>query len=202
MRAITIMPARAAALLGAAALVVAACTSGASSAPSAAASAAESAAASAASAAAGQAYQVAIAQDAKLGAILTGEDGKTLYVLKKDTAGKSACNGQCATNWPPFTLDAGESVTAGSGVTGTLATMKRDDGSTQVTYDGAPLYYFKGDQKAGDTNGQGVSGVWFAATPTGGSSAGASPSPSAASGGGYGAGYGAGHGGGYGSSAP
>jgi len=121
-------------------------------------------AAPAASAAAGV-YEVTTATDAKTGTFLTGEDGKTLYIFTKDAPGTSACAGDCAATWPPFILASGESVKAGSGVAGTLATITRADGSAQVTYNGQPLYYFAADQKAGDVNGQGVGGVWFAAKP-------------------------------------
>ena len=66
----------------------------------------------------GEAYEVDTATDATLGAILVGEDGMTLYIFKKDSGGKSACNGDCATKWPPFVLEEDETVTAGDGVTG------------------------------------------------------------------------------------
>ena len=59
-------------------------------------------------------------------------------------------------------------VNAGDGVTGTFGTVKRDDGTTQVTYAGAPIYYFAKDTKAGDVTGQGVGGVWFVAAVAGG----------------------------------
>lgn len=88
------------------------------------------------------------------------------YIFKKDTTpGTSACSGSCATNWPPFTTTSPATLKAGAGVTGTLATIKRDDGTDQVTYNGAPLYYFAGDSKAGDSNGQNVGGIWFIAAP-------------------------------------
>ncbi len=165
-------------VFAAAALVLAACSStGAATStppPSAAPSAAPSQAA-------GTSYEVKSVTDAKLGAFLTGEDGKTLYVFTRDTGGKSVCNGDCAKNWPPFTLDAGESVKAGAGVTGTFATITRDDGTTQVTYQGAPLYYFAKDAKAGDVTGQGIGGVWFVAATAGGPGGGsATPVPTAA----------------------
>jgi predicted lipoprotein with Yx(FWY)xxD motif len=102
-----------------------------------------------------------------VGTYLTGKDGKTLYTFKNDTAGsgKSTCNGGCATNWPPYVLDAGDEVAPGDGVTGSITTITRDDGTTQVAYNGWPLYYFVGDTAAGDTNGQGVNDVWFVAVP-------------------------------------
>ncbi len=126
---------------------------------------ASAAASVAASTAAGEAYEVDIATVAA-GKTLTGEDGKTLYIFKKDTTpGKSVCNGDCATNWPPFLTTAADTIKAGAGVTGTLATIKRDDGTDQVTYNGAPVYYFAGDSKAGDSAGQGVGNIWFIAAP-------------------------------------
>lgn len=134
----------------------------------------------------GEAYVVAVANDAKLGAFLTGDNGKSLYLLATDSSGKSTCANECAANWPPFTLDAGETVSAGSGVTGTVATFTRDDGSTQVTINGLPLYYFAGDTAAGQTNGQGFGGKWYVAspagTPVGATGAGASPKESKCSG--------------------
>jgi predicted lipoprotein with Yx(FWY)xxD motif len=107
-------------------------------------------------------YTLTLHQDPTLGMILTGDDGKTLYELTKDSAGTTTCTGSCATNWPPFTLAGGDTAVAGSGVTGTVTTLQRPDGGTQVALNGHPLYYFKGDSAAGDTNGEGVNGVWFA----------------------------------------
>ncbi len=140
--------------------------------------AASAAPASAAPSTAGAAQNVTMATGS-VGTFLAGGNGMTLYTYKKDTTpGTSACTAGCATNWPPFKLGAGETVQAGTGVTGTFATIKRDDGSDQVTYNGAPLYYFVGDTKAGDTSGQGLNNVWYVASPTGSAPGGsASPSP-------------------------
>jgi predicted lipoprotein with Yx(FWY)xxD motif len=163
---------------GVLALVAAACSSSTGGSPAASAqapTAAPSAAASAAgSAAAGDVYEVKVATGA-MGSYITGEDGKTLYEFTPDSANTSTCTGQCATNWPAFTLDAGESVKAGDGVTGALTTFARADGTMQVAINGIPLYYFAKDTKAGDTGGQGISGKWFVASPTGAAPA-ASPS--------------------------
>jgi predicted lipoprotein with Yx(FWY)xxD motif len=100
-----------------------------------------------------------------VGAYLTGDGGRTLYTFKMDSPNSSACTGGCAGTWPPFVLGTGGAVTAGTGVTGSLTTFARPDGSMQVAYNGAPLYYFASDAKAGDTNGQGVGGKWFVAAP-------------------------------------
>ena len=150
-------------------LIAAACSSGASPAPTttpAASPAAASGAPGASSAAAGTA--VTSVSNASLGDYLAGDNGLTLYVLTTDTAGTSTCTGTCAATWPPFTVGAGETPTAGAGVTGALGTITRADGTIQVTYMGAPLYYYAGDTKAGDVNGQGLKGVWFVAATTGG----------------------------------
>jgi predicted lipoprotein with Yx(FWY)xxD motif len=124
-------------------------------------------ASSAPSEAAGGAYTLTVVStNATVGDYLSGEDGKTLYTFSPDSApNKSTCTGDCATNWPPFVLEPGETAVAGAGVSGTIATFARDDGSTQVSYNGKPLYYFAGDKAAGDTAGQGIGGKWFAAKP-------------------------------------
>src|SRR5579862_2551259 len=130
-------------------VLVAACgASGASTAPS-------EAGASAGPSGAAAVYELKVATGAQ-GAYITGEDGKSLYMLMTDSATTSTCTGTCAGTWPPFTLDPGESTKAGDGVTGTIATFTRADGSTQVTINGHELYYFSGDSAAGQTNGQGV----------------------------------------------
>ena len=97
--------------------------------------------------------------------MLVGPNGMTLYTFDKDAGGKSVCNGQCATNWPPFTVDDKSQLKADSGVTGTLDVLTRTDGKLQVTYKGAPLYYYAADTAAGDTKGDGVAGKWKVAAP-------------------------------------
>jgi predicted lipoprotein with Yx(FWY)xxD motif len=90
-----------------------------------------------------------------VGDVLTGPNGRTLYLFEKDTGPKSTCSGECANDWPPLT--AGGKLTAGSDVKASmLGTTKRSDGASQVTYNGHPLYYFEGDKNAGDTAGQGL----------------------------------------------
>ena len=160
-------------LFAGAILLIAACGGGASPSPSAAPSTAPSASPSAeasaepSGSAAGEVYTVNVVQSAALGDYLTGENGLTLYVFKKDSNDTSTCGTGCADNWPPFALEGSETVAGGAGVTGTFGTMTRADGKTQVTYDHHPLYYYKGDTKAGDTNGQGMNAVWFVAPVTG-----------------------------------
>ncbi len=87
--------------------------------------------------------------------VVDGASGLTLYQFASDTAGsgKSACTAGCATTWPPMTVASGTTPSAGAGVSGTLGTITRDDGTTQVTYNGRPLYHYSGDSAPGDTNG-------------------------------------------------
>jgi predicted lipoprotein with Yx(FWY)xxD motif len=104
-----------------------------------------------------------------LGKILVNSKGRTLYLFKHDSSTTSTCFGACAVNWPPLRVSG--KPTLGSGANASLAgTTKRSDGKTQVTYNGHPLYLFSGDNKAGDTNGEGVSafgGLWYAVSPAG-----------------------------------
>ncbi len=108
---------------------------------------------------------VLVAQNANLGvAILTDPSGMTLYTFANDQPGTSTCNGGCASTWPPFQPPAGD-LTLPDGATGTLDQIMRADGTMQVTYNGMPLYYYAGDMNPGDTNGEGIGGVWYAAQP-------------------------------------
>ena len=105
----------------------------------------------------------------RLGKILVGSRGRTLYLFKKDTRGKSSCSGTCAVNWPPL-LATGRRV-AGSGVRASkLTTTSRSNRQQQVIYDGHPLYRFIGDTGPGDTNGEGLTAFgarWFVVSPAG-----------------------------------
>ena len=106
---------------------------------------------------------VQVAHNAKFGAILVNAQGMTLYSFTKDSKNNSACSGACAQLWPPLTVSG--SPTAGSGVTGTIGTFSRSDGSSQVTCNGVPLYTYAADKSAGQVNGQGKLGLWFAVQP-------------------------------------
>ncbi|MGA3057788.1 MAG: hypothetical protein ABSE70_07105 [Candidatus Limnocylindrales bacterium] len=117
--------------------------------------------------------------DPTLGAYLTGAGGMTLYVFTKDTPDTSTCTGTCATSWPPLTVASGATIQGPSGAAGTFATITRADGTFQVTYNHMPLYYFAGDSAAGDTTGQGKSGVWFVAPVSGSLPSAAAPSVAA-----------------------
>jgi predicted lipoprotein with Yx(FWY)xxD motif len=109
------------------------------------------------------AVTVAVA-GSRLGDILVDAEGRTLYAFTKDKGDQSACSGDCATSWPALTGTA----TAGTGAQASLlSTSMQADGTSQVTYDGRPLYHFAGDTKPGDTNGQAVGDVWFAVAADG-----------------------------------
>jgi predicted lipoprotein with Yx(FWY)xxD motif len=91
----------------------------------------------------------------KLGPILVDAQGRTLYLFEADKTSKSTCDGSCASAWPPLTVTG--APMAGTGVKASLlGTSKRDDGTTEVTYAGHPLYGYVGDSAAGDTTGQGL----------------------------------------------
>ena len=99
--------------------------------------------------------------DSDLGKIVVDADGRTVYVFDKDTAGsgKSACSGDCLAKWPAVTADSDKPAV--DGVSGEIGTITRDDGSTQVTLGGMPLYLYAGDSQAGDVTGQAVGGIWW-----------------------------------------
>jgi predicted lipoprotein with Yx(FWY)xxD motif len=125
----------------------------------------------------------------KVGSVLTGPNGKTLYYFTTDTAGATTCTGQCAVVWPPLTVPAGATAMLPSGVTGTVTTVQRPDGSAQVSYDGHLLYYYQGDTAAGQDKGQGVDGTWFVSTTSGSASGSGATTTTGAGGGGGGVGF-------------
>jgi predicted lipoprotein with Yx(FWY)xxD motif len=115
--------------------------------------------------------------------VLTNSQGLTVYWFAPDTPTTSKCTGSCATYWPPVKGPA----TAGSGVTGTLGTITRSDGTTQATYDGHPLYTYVADTAPGQNKGNGLNisgGLWYEMTVSG--STPAAGAAASASKGGYG----------------
>jgi predicted lipoprotein with Yx(FWY)xxD motif len=86
--------------------------------------------------------------------VMTDARGMTLYTFDKDPAGRSACNGQCAKNWPPF------EAPADARPSGDWSVVTRDDGTRQWAWQGKPLYRWVKDMKPGDTTGDGVNHVW------------------------------------------
>ena len=93
----------------------------------------------------------------KLGRILVNSHGRTLYIWAHDHGSKSTCYGMCAKYWPAVTTAGKPQALAGVRQS-LLGTSRRNDGRTQVTYKGHPLYLFAGDTKPGDTKGEGLTG--------------------------------------------
>ena len=171
-----------AAALAALALTVSACASSGSSSTASGSTAAGSSPASSAAASSPAASGGTALTARSIGGqqVLTNSAGLTLYWFVPDTSTTSKCTGSCATYWPPVTGPA----TAGSGVTGTLGTITRSDGTKQVTYDGHPLYTYAGDTAPGQAKGNGLNasgGLWYEMTVSG-----ATPAASASTGGGGG----------------
>ena len=99
--------------------------------------------------------------------ILVDSRGFTLYHRTTEKKGSVNCIGTCRKSWPPLLVSSATPV-AGAGLSAAkLGTIKRPDGGVQVTYNGYALYRYTGDKKAGQTNGQGAEGVWYALTPAG-----------------------------------
>ena len=98
--------------------------------------------------------------DTPKGKTLVDANGMTLYTFDRDTtADKSACNGKCASNWPPLT------AAADAKTMGDWTVIVRDDGSKQWAYKGKPLYKWMDDHKPGDVDGDGRNNVWHVASP-------------------------------------
>jgi predicted lipoprotein with Yx(FWY)xxD motif len=98
--------------------------------------------------------------DTSKGKALVDAKGMTLYVFDKDSTGKSACNGPCATNWPPL-MAASDAKASGE-----WTVVTRDDGAKQWAYKGKPLYTWAKDTKAGDVTGDGFNNnTWHIAQP-------------------------------------
>jgi len=112
---------------------------------------------------------VVMTKTGSAGTYLTDRSGKSLYLFAADSGGKSVCTGACAAAWPPLTTTG--KPTAGSGATASmLTTITRSDGTTQVVYNGHPLYYYVADAAAGQTTGQGLNqfgGLWWLVSPAG-----------------------------------
>ncbi|HUF12414.1 MAG TPA: hypothetical protein VMN78_04875 [Longimicrobiales bacterium] len=103
------------------------------------------------------------------GQYLTDGDGRALYVLENETE-PDACVDACATEWPPFTAQPGGEPMASGAQQDLIGTVDRPDGTTQIAYDGQPLYYYAEDAAPGETKGQDVTdewGEWYLVQPTG-----------------------------------
>ena len=104
-----------------------------------------------------------------MGRVVVDGRGRSLYLFEKDTRGRSACSGVCAAYWPPL-LTNGRSIAIKGAKPSLLASIRRADGSRQVSYAGHPLYFFSGDTRRGQTNGEGLQDFgagWYVLTPSG-----------------------------------
>ena len=105
---------------------------------------------------------IASAEKAKVGRVVVDAQGRTLYRFTAEAQGRPVCNGACVSTWPPAT------IVKAAGLPAHVATVKRDDGALQLTYDGHPLYRYAGDSSTADANGEGVGGQWFVLKAGGG----------------------------------
>lgn len=105
----------------------------------------------------------------RMGKAVVDQDGMVLYRFDKDTVDPVAsnCDGDCAKIWPPALTNEGEEPELDGISTDKLGTVKRKDGTTQLTLGDWPLYRYAGDKKAGQWKGQNVGGTWFVVTPDG-----------------------------------
>jgi predicted lipoprotein with Yx(FWY)xxD motif len=104
-----------------------------------------------------------------LGRIVVDGRGRSLYLFEKDAHGRSACSGACAAYWPPL-LTNGKSIAIKGAKPSLLGSIRRADGTRQVSYAGHPLYFFAGDAGRGQTNGEGLKDFgagWYVLAPSG-----------------------------------
>ncbi|MCA6091863.1 hypothetical protein LE181_06745 [Streptomyces sp. SCA3-4] len=113
--------------------------------------------------------QVSASKAGALNPVVVNGAGFTLYRFDKDSANpsKSTCNGDCASTWPPVVVAPGGKIFLDGVDRSKVGTVKRDDGTLQVTVGGWPVYRFSKDTEPGETKGQGVGGTWFGVTPDG-----------------------------------
>lgn len=106
-----------------------------------------------------------------MGEYLTDGQNKSLYVFAADSPGVSNCTGSCAQVWTPVTVSGSQNAKAtGNAKSNLVGTITRNDGTTQLTYRGMPLYYYTNDRNPGDTNGEGImsfGATWYLVKPDG-----------------------------------
>jgi predicted lipoprotein with Yx(FWY)xxD motif len=135
---------------------------------------------------------VSVATVSGVGTVLVDANGMALYSPDQEANGAIHCTGSCEAIWKPLTVSGGAKPTAASEVSGTVATVKRPDGSEQVTLDGAPLYTFAEDGGPDQVTGDGVSDsfggqsfTWHAVTVGGSAGTGTTSTTTTSSGSGY-----------------
>ena len=113
-----------------------------------------------------------VGRSSEHGAYLTDETGRALYLFEEDSLNRSTCYNACATVWPPLLAVHGAPATAADSAVQKkmIGSFTRRDGTTQITYNGRPLYYYTGDRAPGDTKGQDLTdrfGEWYLVSPRG-----------------------------------
>lgn len=106
---------------------------------------------------------VKVAVSTEFGKHIVDGEGRTLYFLSKDVAGVSTCTDGCLDAWPAFNLD--DNPISDDLNSEYFSSIARADGTTQATYKGWPLYYFKNDVALGDIKGDGVGNQFMIAKP-------------------------------------
>jgi predicted lipoprotein with Yx(FWY)xxD motif len=106
-----------------------------------------------------------VAVNGKSESILTNAQGLTLYYRTSDAPPSTVCSGGCASAWPPLVMSGSSTPASIASLPGKL-TLVADAKGNQVEYNGHPLYTHSGDTAAGQTNGEGVAGVWYVVTPS------------------------------------
>ena len=109
---------------------------------------------------------ISVASDPNLGQFLVDGNGMTLYIFTKDNPDQSNCDASCLSKWPPLLTDGNPVLGAGVDAS-MIGSANLADGTSIVTYDHRPLYYFGQDTKPGEMKGQGVGSVWYVISPTG-----------------------------------
>lgn len=100
-----------------------------------------------------------------VGTYLVASNGLTLYAFKRDGLNVSNCVDQCATAWPPYTVESADSVSVADGIWGEVGTIERPDGTLQVTYNEMPLYFWQNDTMPGETKGHNFRTNWTVVAP-------------------------------------
>ena len=97
-----------------------------------------------------------------LGTVVGSIAGIVAYTDSAESSKHFVCTStSCTATWHPWVTD-GVAVTAAAGVQQSLiGTVKRPDGSTQMTYGGHPLYLYAHTQHAVQANAEGAGGVWY-----------------------------------------
>ena len=134
-----------------------------------------------------QAEAIQVLTNSQLGQILATDEGKTLYANTLDSPEQLHCTTSACTGfWPPYIVSAQPGAV--EGLSGSLGTVTRPDGTTQFTYNNQPLYTFYGDKEPGDAKGNGftdMGGTWHVVTTAGGPAASITQAPAISGGYGY-----------------